>query len=81
MINRLIKVAADLPAEAIEWNLRPPCLSPSDDDPLTAAIIDAESYRLLAHQAIAALQTTQAQYERLRRQLFPGCEDNERLAS
>jgi hypothetical protein len=55
-------VRAILTAEDIQWDLQPEKCPPADDDLLTAALIDAASYRALSQALLHALSDLQQHY-------------------
>jgi predicted trehalose synthase len=62
--------ACTLTAVDIRWTLAPAPDVPHDSDDLVAdAIIDAQSYRLVAQQAIGALAEREAEVRRLRQRI------------
>lgn len=59
---------APVNADAIAWTLADELPPASDDDPLVDALLEAQSYRLLAQQAIHALHDLTRERDRLREQ-------------
>jgi hypothetical protein len=68
----------ELSADDIEWNLRPVTIEPSDDL-LVDALVEAESYRLLAQQAIHRLREMQLQLDRQKETIARALADNREL--
>jgi hypothetical protein len=65
-MNRLIdSELIALTADDIQWEMSPLDPAPISDDLLTDALIDAESYRTLAQQAIHGLHDLQQRHDRL----------------
>lgn len=56
------RVERELIADEISWALTPEDVPPVEDDPLVAALIDAQSYRLLAQTALHAVADIFAAY-------------------
>jgi len=45
-------VVVDLAVDAIQWTLQPLDVEPPDEEPLVAVILESESYRTLAQNAL-----------------------------
>ena len=53
-------------AADIQWDLQPLDTEPADDDPLTAAVLDADSYRAGFQEALHFIHRLQTTHDRLR---------------
>lgn len=59
-------VSRELTADEIPWDLRPIDLTLDGEDMLTAVLVEAESYRLLAVQALHELAALEVNYDQLK---------------
>lgn len=61
--------AGPFTADEITWALQPPSDDPPDDDLLTAVLIEAQGYRLVAQQAIHTIYALTQDLNSLRAQV------------
>jgi hypothetical protein len=61
----LRRTVVDLPVNEIPWNLQPLDVDPGDEEPLVAVLLESESYRALAQEALHYIHDLTRRCDRL----------------